>query len=152
MVSTLSGKNKAKGLVIGILGLLISSVGIHLVSGIPRFTFGNLTLMDGLNLIPVTIGLFAIPELISLVASGSSISKMELNNLDSGRRQGIRDSFTHWWLVIRSSLVGVWVGMIPGLGSSVADWFAYGHARATEKGAEETFAVSYTHLTLPTRS
>ena len=58
---------------------------------------------------------------------------MELNNLDSGRRQGIRDSFTHWWLVIRSSLVGVWVGMIPGLGSSVADWFAYGHARATEK-------------------
>ena len=89
--------------------------------------------MDGLNLIPVTIGLFAIPELISLVASGSSISKMELNNLDSGRRQGIRDSFTHWWLVIRSSLVGVWVGMIPGLGSSVADWFAYGHARATEK-------------------
>ena len=95
--------------------------------------------MDGLNLIPVTIGLFAIPELISLVASGSSISKMELNNLDSGRRQGIRDSLTHWWLVIRSSLVGVWVGMIPGLGSSVADWFAYGHARATEKGAEETF-------------
>ena len=139
MVSTLSGKNKAKGLVIGILGLLVSSVGIHLVSGIPRFTFGNLTLMDGLNLIPVTIGLFAIPELISLVASGSSISKMELNNLDSGRRQGMRDSLTHWWLVIRSSLVGVWVGMIPGLGSSVADWFAYGHARATEKGAEETF-------------
>ena len=139
MVSTLSGKNKAKGLVIGILGLLVSSVGIHLVSGIPRFTFGNLTLMDGLNLIPVTIGLFAIPELISLAASGSSISRMELNDLDSGRRQGIRDSLTHWWLVIRSSLVGVWVGMIPGLGSSVADWFAYGHARATEKGAEETF-------------
>ena len=47
---------------------------------------------------------------------------MELNNLDSGRRQGIRDSLTHWWLVVRSSLVGVWVGMIPGLGSSVADW------------------------------
>lgn len=141
MVSTLSGKNKVKGLVIGLLGLLLATVGVHLVSGIPRFTFGSLALMEGLSLIPVTIGLFAIPELIALVASGSSISKMELNNLDSGRRQGIKDPFIHWWLVIRSSLVGVWVGMIPGLGSSVADWFAYGHARATEKGAEETFGT-----------
>ncbi|MDB4022265.1 tripartite tricarboxylate transporter permease [Litorivicinus sp.] len=139
MVSTLSGKNKAKGLVIGLLGLLVSAVGIHLVSGVPRFTFGSLVLMEGLSLIPVTIGLFAVPELLSLVASGTAISKMELNDLDSGRRQGIRDAFSNWWLIIRSSLVGVWVGMIPGLGSSVADWFAYGHARATEKNAEETF-------------
>ena len=71
MVSTLSGKNKVKGLVIGLLGVLLAAVGVHLVSGIPRFTFGSLALMEGLSLIPVTIGLFAIPELIALVASGS---------------------------------------------------------------------------------
>ena len=62
-----------------------------------------------------------------------------MGDIGAGRLQGIKDAFIHWWLVVRSSIVGVWVGIIPGLGSSVADWFAYGHALQTCKGARETF-------------
>ena len=51
-------------------------------------------------------------------------------------REGIKDAFRHWWLVIRCSAIGVWVGVLPGLGSTVADWFAYAHAVQTEKNPE----------------
>jgi putative tricarboxylic transport membrane protein len=139
MVASLSGKSPAKGMAVGALGLAISMVGIHELTAVPRYTFDILYLFDGIGLVPLTIGLFAIPELISLASRGRSISAVPLGNLREGRRQGINDAFKHWWLVLRSSVVGVWVGIIPGLGSSVADWFAYGHARQTCKGAHETF-------------
>ena len=139
MVGALSGKSPRKGVIVGALGLAVSMVGIHGVTGIPRFTLDQLYLFDGLPLIPVTIGLFAIPELIFLVSKGASVSDVELGDLSEGRRQGVRDAFDNWWLMTRCSALGVWVGMIPGLGSSVADWFAYGYARQTCPGAEETF-------------
>lgn len=139
MVGALSGRSPRKGVIVGALGLVASMVGVHMITGIPRFTFGQLYLFDGLPLIPVTIGLFAIPELLFLVSRGSSVSSVELGDLRAGRRQGIRDALENWWLVIRSSVLGVWVGIIPGLGSSVADWFAYGYARQTCPGAAETF-------------
>jgi hypothetical protein len=56
--------------------------------------------------------------------------------LKGGQWQGVLDVFRHWWLCIRCSIVGVWVGVLPGLGSSVADWFAYAHAMQTEKNTE----------------
>ena len=139
MVGALSGRSPRKGVIVGALGLAVSMVGVHMITGIPRFTFGHLYLFDGLPLIPVTIGLFAIPEILFLVSRDRSVSSVELGNLGEGMRQGMRDAFSNWWLVIRSSILGVWVGMIPGLGSAVADWFAYGYARQTCPGAAETF-------------
>jgi len=139
MVGTLSGKAPIKGIIVGGLGILVSLVGVHISTGIYRFTFDQLYLVDGLKLIPVTIGLFAIPELIYMAVKGTGIADVPLGDLTKGRRQGIRDAFTHWWLIIRSSLIGIWVGIIPGLGSSVADWFAYGSAKQTCAGASETF-------------
>jgi len=139
MVGTLAGREPLKGLAAGAIGFAIALIGIQNQTGVTRFTFGNLYLFDGIGLVPLTIGLFAIPELVSLAARGGTISGVPLHNLSEGRLQGIKDAFIHWWLVIRSSLIGVWVGIIPGLGSSVADWFAYGHALQTCKGARETF-------------
>lgn len=139
MVGALSGRSPRRGIIVGALGLAVSMIGVHTITGLPRFTFDQLYLFDGLPLIPVTIGLFAIPELLFLVSRGATVSSVELGDLGAGRRQGIRDAFKHWSLVVRSSMVGVWVGIIPGLGSSVADWFAYGYARQTCKGAADTF-------------
>lgn len=139
MVGTLAGREPLKGLAAGALGFAIALIGIQNQTGVTRFTFNNLYLFDGIGLVPLTIGLFAIPELVSLAARGGTIANVPLLDLTKGRMQGIKDAFTHWWLVIRSSLIGVWVGIIPGLGSSVADWFAYGHALQTCKGARETF-------------
>ena len=141
MVGALSGRAPIKGIIVGALGLAVSMIGVQLLSGIPRFAFENLYLFDGIPLVPMTIGLFAIPELLYLASRGTGISDMPLGNLREGQLQGIRDAFKHWWLVLRCSFVGVWVGIIPGLGSSVADWFAYGHAKQTCKGARETFGT-----------
>ncbi len=139
MVGALSGKAPVKGIIAGGCGLLISMVGVHIITGIERFTFDQLFLVDGFKLVPVTIGLFAIPELIYMGVKGTGISDLPLGDLGEGRRQGIKDAFTHWWLVLRCSFIGVWVGIIPGLGSAVADWFAYGHAKQTCEGARESF-------------
>lgn len=139
MVGALAGKTPLKGIAIGVLGFAISLIGIQSQTGTPRYTFDILYLFDGIGLVPLTIGLFAIPELISLAARGKTISNVDLGDLSAGRLQGIKDAFKNWWLVVRCSMVGVWVGIIPGLGSSVADWFAYGHALQTCKGASKTF-------------
>jgi putative tricarboxylic transport membrane protein len=141
MVGTLSGSSPLKGIIVGAFGLLISMIGVHLITAVPRFTFDSIYLMEGVPLVPLTIGLFAIPELIYLATRGSTIANVELTNLRAGTIQGIKDTFTHWWLVVRSSVLGVWIGIIPGLGSSVADWLAYGHAKQTCKGAKETFGT-----------
>ncbi|MEE2957079.1 MAG: tripartite tricarboxylate transporter permease [Pseudomonadota bacterium] len=141
MVGALSGKAPVKGIIAGGIGLMVSMVGVHIITGIHRFTFDTLFLTDGFKLIPVTIGLFAIPELLYMAVKGTGISDLPLGDLKTGRKQGIKDAFIHWWLVVRSSFIGVWVGVIPGLGSAVADWFAYGSAKQTCPGARETFGT-----------
>lgn len=141
MVGALSGKAPIKGLIVGALGLTVSMVGVHMLTGLHRFTFDQLHLVDGIKLVPMTIGLFAIPEMIYMAAKGTGISDAPLGDLSKGRKEGIKDAFRHWWLVVRCSFIGAWVGFIPGLGSSVADWFAYGHAKQTCKGARESFGT-----------
>ena len=141
MVGALSGKAPVKGIIVGAFGLAVSMIGVHMLTGIHRFTFDQLYLVDGIKLVPMTIGLFAIPEMLYMASKGTGISDVPLGDLTTGRRQGIKDAFTHWWLILRCSFIGVWVGIIPGLGSSVADWFAYGHAKQTCRGARETFGT-----------
>ena len=133
-VGVLSGNAPLKGLLAALLGLLVSSIGMDNKTGIERFAFGGDYLSDGISLVLVGLGLFAVPEMIALSVRRTSIS--ETSDLGSGTMQGIRDTFKNWWLVIRCSIVGVWVGVLPGLGSSVADWFAYAHAAQTEKNTE----------------
>jgi TctA family transporter len=130
-VGVLSGSAPLKGLLAALVGVLISSIGMDDKTGIERFSFGGDYLVGGVSLVLVGLGLFAVPEMIALSVRRSSIS--DTKELGQGTMQGIRDVFKHWWLVIRCSVIGVWVGILPGLGSSVADWFAYAHAVQTEK-------------------
>jgi len=134
MVGVLSGNVPLKGLLAGILGIFIAAVGADDKSGIERFTFDTAYLIEGIDLVLVALGVFAIPECIDLAARRTKVA--ETQELGEGFWQGARDVFYHWWLTLRASAIGIWVGFLPGLGSSVADWFAYAHAVQTEKHPE----------------
>jgi TctA family transporter len=133
-VGILSGNTPIKGLMAAAFGLGLALIGTETRTGIERFTFGDYYLWDGIHVAIIGLGLFGVPELIDLSVRRSSIS--QTGTLGSGLWQGVKDTFKNWWLVIRCSIIGVWIGILPGLGSSVADWFAYAHAAQTEKNTE----------------
>jgi putative tricarboxylic transport membrane protein len=126
-VAALSGVNKLKGLVVAGVGLLLSLIGLDSQTGVPRYTFGMVELWEGLSLVPVTIGLFAIPEVVDLWIKGTSIAEKRIGSV-GGVMQGVKDTFIYSGITVRCSLVGTIIGIIPGLGSGVSQWVAYGHA------------------------
>jgi TctA family transporter len=140
-ITSLSGQGtraQLKGFAMGFLGLLLATIGQERQSGILRFDFGLMYLWEGLDLIPVLVGIFAIPEIIDLAVRGTSIAgNAAPARLGAGVWQGIRDTFTHGWLVVRCSVVGVFVGILPGAGGGVAQWMAYAHAAQSAKDAED---------------
>ena len=126
-VASLSGESQLKGIVSGGLGLMLATIGLDPISGIQRYTFGQLFLWDGIGLVPVTIGFYAIPETIELAVLGTSIAQQEVGQL-GGVMQGVKDTFRHWWLVIRCSALGTFTAIIPGMGAATTQWLAYAHA------------------------
>lgn len=137
MVAVLSGRAPLKGLAGVGLGLMLAMIGSGSQSGTPRWTFDSFYLWDHLPLIPLTLGLFAMPELAEMAVSRKSISREE--NPDFSLRQqwvGARDALRNWWLVLRCSALGSVLGTVPGLGAASIDWIAYGHAVRTEKNPE----------------
>ena len=134
MVGSLSGASILKGLTVATLGLLLSTVGYAETISIPRFFLGTDYLIDKLPLIPVVLGLFAIPEIMELAIRNTSISKIGKNHSEGGGiLDGVRDAFRHWWLALRCAVIGTYIGMLPGLGASIVDWIAYGHAVQSAK-------------------
>lgn len=138
MVAVLSGGAPMKGIVAAALGLGVGMIGSDLQAGYPRWAGNELYLWSGVPLVPVALGLFAIPEVVDLAIKGSRIADVPSGAI-KGVMTGIRDTWRNWLLVLRCSTLGVWIGFIPGLGAQVVDWFAYGHAIQTEKGARESF-------------
>ena len=136
MVAILSGKAPLKGLVAGGLGLMIAMVGSDPQTGTMRWTCDTLYLWDGLPLVPLTLGLFALPELVDLAIARRSIGGDARTDTRSGQGAGVRDALRHWWLILRCSWLGAVMGAVPGMGSAIIDWLAYGHALRTEKNTE----------------
>ncbi|HSR72430.1 MAG TPA: tripartite tricarboxylate transporter permease, partial [Kiloniellales bacterium] len=136
MVAVLSGGTPMRGLAAAAIGLMVAMIGAGPQTGTLRWTFDSLYLWDGLPLVPVTLGLFALPELIDMSIRRTSISRADTPTSIGGQMQGVRDVFTHWWLMLRCSWLGAALGAIPGLGSAVIDWVAYGHAARSEKNTE----------------
>ena len=133
-LSALSGGNLAKGLIGGGLGLCLATVGLDPIESIPRYTLepllgldNALFLCDGIALVAVTVGLFAIPEIIDLAVQRTSIARTEIGKM-GGVMEGVKDTFRHWWLVVRCSALGAYVGLLPGVGGATAQWVAYAHA------------------------
>ena len=139
-VASLSGENMIKGLAVGGIGLTLAMVGLDPIEGIPRYTLEpvlgisrSLFLWDGINIVSVTVGLFAIPEIIDLAVKGTGISERSGEKL-GGVMQGVKDTFKHGWLVFRCSALGAYIGLIPGLGGGPAQWMAYAHAVQSSPG------------------
>lgn len=130
MVSVLA-KGKARiGILGGLLGMLIGSVGLAPASPQMRFTMDQPYLTDGISIPVLALAMFAIPELIDLLFGRAPIAHAGLNG---SVWAGWRDAWKHKWLVVRSAILGTAVGIIPGLGGSVVDWLAYGMARQTSR-------------------
>jgi putative tricarboxylic transport membrane protein len=140
-ISSLSGQGKRgilQGLLMGGLGFLCSLVGQDSHAGIHRYTFDQLYLWNGLPLVPVTVGIYAIPEIVDLIVRGTAITgDGSVGRLGKGVREGIRDTFRHFWLTVRCSLVGALMGVFPGLGGGVSQWVAYAQAVNSAKTSEE---------------
>jgi TctA family transporter len=137
-LSGLSLRGQIRGFAMGLLGLLLSTIGQERQSGTLRFDMGMMYLWEGLDLVPVLVGIFAIPELVDLAVRGTSIAgDKPAENLSSGVMEGIKDTFRHFWLVVRCSAVGVFVGIMPGAGGGVAQWMAYAHAVQSAKDAKD---------------
>ena len=122
-----------KGLIVGAMGLLIGMVGEAMHTGEQRWTFGILYLWDGLPLVPIALGIFAIPEFVDMTLGGTKIASATRQDGVSSKWIGARDVFANWWLVLRSSFIGTWIGILPGLGSPSAIWLAYSHAVQTSR-------------------
>ncbi len=134
LVGLLGGRDPLRGWAAGGIGVSLAMIGRDPIHATPRFSFEQPVLWDGLPVIAVALGLFALPELVALSRAETSISRVALpENLLREQFKGIKRVFREWFLVLRCSALGTWIGFLPGLGGSVADWIAYGHAQVTIK-------------------
>ncbi|MGH7488477.1 MAG: tripartite tricarboxylate transporter permease, partial [bacterium] len=138
MVALLSGRRPIKGLIAACLGLLIATVGQQEQSGVMRFVFDQSYLLDGFSLSVIALSLFGIPSALDLAVARMGIEQ-KAAPLRGSLLDGVKDALREWWLIVRCSFVGIWVGIVPGIGSQSVDWLAYGHAAQSCKGARETF-------------
>jgi TctA family transporter len=142
MVAVLSGNAPLRGLTCACFGMMLAMIGTDPQTGTLRWTLDSIYLWEGLPLVPMTLGIFALPELCDLLVGRTAVvQSKQLVRTRDGLLLGARDCFTHWFLVLRCSWIGSVMGAIPGIGASVIDWISYGHALRTEKGAQETFGT-----------
>lgn len=134
LVGMLTGDNIWKGLAACGIGLMLGTIGSTPSTGIDRYTFGSIYLIDGIPLVILGLAMFATPEIVELLKRQGAISKGDL--MGTGRLQGLKDWFNNKWLSIRCAAIGCIVGALPGLGGAVVDWIAYGHALQTTRNRE----------------
>jgi putative tricarboxylic transport membrane protein len=143
IIASVSGESLVKGLISGALGLLLATVGMDTIYGVTRFTFGNINLTGGLNIIPVLIGLFAIPEMFkqlkqrklyphktTIIETDGIVSSRE-NRLTWTELKGV------FRTIVRGSIIGTIVGIIPGVGGAPAAFLSYSRAKKASKHPEE---------------
>lgn len=135
IISSIAGKSMVKGLIAGLTGLLIATIGIDPIGGFPRFTFGNINLSSGISLIPIMIGLFAASE--AFRSMGNIFSKQRLII----KVEKVKLKWVEFKILIgtilRSGGIGTFIGMIPGAGGDIAAFVAYNEAKRFSKNKEE---------------
>jgi len=138
-LAVLSRESLMKGLISGGLGLLMSFIGFQAITGQPRFTFGNVYLLDGIHIMVAMMGIFAVPLVLEYMIGGKTIAPPDMSTAGkvSELFKGLKDVLHHWWLWLRSSVIGYIVGVIPGIGGETAIWVAYGQAKETSKEPEK---------------
>lgn len=136
IVGSLSGANFIKGLMAAVIGLFLAMIGMHPVTGSMRFTFKQEVLQGGIGLLPAVIGLFAIAEMIEQGVNRLSDNKESeaITPINTGLKEVLSGLFSkHKKLLFKSSILGTFIGILPGTGAAIASFLAYGDARASSK-------------------
>ena len=123
------------------LGLLFAMVGSEPLHGLPRWSLGSLELSDGISMVPMMMGIFTISELIEWMKPSAGLKPSVLAQSDQtdSTRAGMRSVFGNFGLTLRSSMIGTLVGMVPGIGGTVAGFVAYGHAVQSSPKDRDSF-------------
>jgi len=134
VVSVAALGSTIKGLAMGALGIAVSLVGVDSILGSERYTFGSVYLLDGISFVPVMVGLFALTELTSMVIEGGTVAKA--GKLEGSLWDGFWGTFRYPFALTQSTAVGAFLGMIPGIGATAANFLAYGIAMRSSKHPE----------------
>jgi len=136
IISRVSGNSMSKGFISALFGLLIASVGVDPIMGVPRFSFNTFYLYGGVGMIEVFIGIFAIAEIFNQIGKNADAVK---HSTGDGREKTMRwaEIVPYYWTVIKSSVIGIVIGVIPGTGGSIASFIAYDEAKRSSKKPEE---------------
>lgn len=132
-----SSKWWLRGIIALGVGCFLGLVGVDPATNQDRFTLGWYYLADGIQLLPLVAGLFAIPELLEGFRKRTQTSSTIPNTVQT--LAGIKAAWQHRWLALRGGVIGAFIGILPGLGGAVADWMAYGSAVATTKNPQPHF-------------
>lgn len=124
------------GLISGGIGMLFAMHGLSTVTGGTRWIYGYAELLDGVPLVPALLGVFAVAEMINLVSKGETIAADSEVEVGGGQWRGARAVFSHKWIFLRSALIGVIVGTIPGVGGTAANFIAYFQAVQTTENSD----------------
>ncbi len=130
-------KDPLKGWIAGFLGLMIAMIGLDEIVSFPRYTFGNIQLYGGISLLPVLVGVYGVPEILTSlkrvtkaeVVLDFSKSERKLSYLETIKKNALN--------LLRSGIIGVFIGVIPGVGEDVAAWVAYDAAKRMSKEPEK---------------
>ena len=128
-----------KALAVTALGLVAASIGNDPATALPRWTFGWFGLYDGFDMVALLLGFFTITELIGWRKNYTLSRPPDVNGPKDTVRAGIAAVIKHYRLLLRSSVIGTVVGIIPGVGGTVAGFVAYGQAAQTAKGDKSEF-------------
>lgn len=137
VIASLSAGAMSKGLIAGAMGLLLSTIGSHPLTGELRFSFGQPSLYDGIPMVVSLIGLYSIPEVISMMSGKTTLVAQTSISGDRGPFSYLGEVLRRKFNILRSSLIGIIVGIIPGVGCSVGGFLSYDAAKRTAHNKEE---------------
>ena len=140
-IASISKKSQVKGFLAGALGLLLSTVGLSEVDAVPRFTFDTDLLQSGFNVMPVLIGIYAISQIMDEIKSIRSPVKIPHTDFTINEFWGVvKLCMRSWKNILRSSIIGTGIGILPGIGAGLSNIVAYSQAKAASK-EPETFGT-----------
>lgn len=135
-ITAVSKKSMLKGLIVGFFGLMLCTIGVSPMDAQQRYTFGSIYLFDGFGFLPALIGLFGVAEMLKL-AKGQDSGISKIMKLEGSRLEGIRLTFRNWRTLIRSTLIGLFIGLVPGVGATTATFVSWAQAKRASKTPDE---------------
>lgn len=142
IIGGLGGGSAVKGYLMGVFGLILGTIGTDTITGQLRFTFGYMGLYSGISTVPALIGLFSISQAMVLCEQHTAFRRGEHRTVDESALHGkflptAKEMILHLPNFIRSAIIGIVVGILPGAGGDIGAWFAYGQAKKASKHPEE---------------